>query len=602
MSFELLNQEQKTAVMAPEADVLVLAGAGSGKTRVLVERVAWLIQNGASPYEIACATFTRAAAAEMQRRLVDRVGARDARKVALSTLHGLGLRLVSRYGESIGLRSGNVSVYTQLETQALLEHEGEMLGLFVKGKWKHGKKALDCIFERMERYGEPCPEDSPWFPLVRAFESACRANNALPYYGLIHGLAAMAEMGKVREYTNWKYLLVDEAQDLDAMQWRALAAIQNHADNGELYAVGDLSQSIYGFRGAVPEYLQKMTDSGKLAVYELKSNYRSQPPIVAAANSLISHNKSHRALEMKPMRPNGCPCVDILENMDSAGLADSISRTFYAFPPTILCRNNRMLDKISSELSARGVKHRRIGKTTSALRGPLFVKANAFLKCCANPFDETAFLLAHKGLGINAETYAACRLEAAQSGKSAWQAWLACLDEEEHANIPGPETRVSEAKKLFAGGFYCFDPQDGAGAEFIEWLDSYTDQFPLANIGEYLYWLALVDVQDEIEPWDDSERMVTLMTCHASKGLEFPVVIVAGCNEGILPGKQAIKAGEAAIEDERRLMYVAVTRAKGLLQLAVRPVDKVVMETSGTQQAEPPSRFLKEMGIPQSSE
>lgn len=236
------------------------------------------------------------------------------------------------------------------------------------------------------------------------------------------------------------------------------------------------------------------------------------------------------------------------------------------------------------------------------LRGPLFVKANAFLKCCANPFDETAFLLAHKGLGINAETYAACRLEAAQSGKSAWQAWLACLDEEEHANIPGPETRVSEAKKLFAGGFYCFDPQDGAGAEFIEWLDSYTDQFPLANIGEYLYWLALVDVQDEIEPWDDSERMVTLMTCHASKGLEFPVVIVAGCNEGILPGKQAIKAGEAAIEDERRLMYVAVTRAKGLLQLAVRPVDKVVMETSGTQQAEPPSRFLKEMGIPQSSE
>ena len=111
-----------------------------------------------------------------------------------------------------------------------------------------------------------------------------------------------------------------------------------------------------------------------------------------------------------------------------------------------------------------------------------------------------------------------------------------------------------------------------------------------------------MDVQDEIEPWDDSERMVTLMTCHASKGLEFPVVIVAGCNEGILPGKQAIKAGEAAIEDERRLMYVAVTRAKGLLQLAVRPVDKVVMETSGTQQAEPPSRFLKEMGIPQSSE
>ena len=266
--FSKMNEMQKQAVFHTEGPLLILAGAGSGKTRVLVERVAWLIQNGASPYEIACATFTRAAAAEMQRRLVDRVGARDARKVALSTLHGLGLRLVSRYGESIGLRSGNVSVYTQLETQALLEHEGEMLGLFVKGKWKHGKKALDCIFERMERYGEPCPEDSPWFPLVRAFESACRANNALPYYGLIHGLAAMAEMGKVREYTNWKYLLVDEAQDLDAMQWRALAAIQNHADNGELYTVGDLSQSIYGFRGAVPRDVGESGGAIRVGVHQ----------------------------------------------------------------------------------------------------------------------------------------------------------------------------------------------------------------------------------------------------------------------------------------------------------------------------------------------
>ena len=165
MRFDSLNLEQKAAVMAPEANVLVLAGAGSGKTRTLIERVAWLIQNGASPYEIVCATFTRAAAAEMRGRLVDRIG-RLARQVSLSTLHGLGLRLMSRYGECIGLRSGSISVYTPLETQTLLEHEGEMLGLYVKGKWKHGKKMLDSIFERIEA-GEPCPEDSPYFPLVK---------------------------------------------------------------------------------------------------------------------------------------------------------------------------------------------------------------------------------------------------------------------------------------------------------------------------------------------------------------------------------------------------------------------------------------------------
>lgn len=599
MSFESLNQEQKAAVMAPEANVLVLAGAGSGKTRTLIERVAWLIQNGASPYEIVCATFTRAAATEMRGRLVDRIGARHARKVSLSTLHGLGLRLMSRYGECVGLRSGSISVYTPLEMQTLLEHEGEMLGLYVKGKWKHGKKALDGIFESIEA-GEPCPEESPYFPLVRSFEAACRANNAVPYYGLIHGLAHMAEMGKVREYTSWKYLLVDEAQDLDAMQWRALAAIQKHADKGELYAVGDLSQSIYGFRGAVPDYLQGMIEDDKLAVYELKSNYRSDKSIVDAANRLIGHNRSYRALEMQAMRPAEANAVEIINDMDSANLAAMIANTFFCFPPTVLCRNNRMLDKISAELSALGVKHRRIGKTTSALRSPLFVKANAFLKCCANPFDETAFLMCHKGLGISAKAYADCRVLAAQTGQSSWQVWLAVLEEKDRASLPLADTVMQEVKTWFDQGKYSFDPQDGDKADFMAWLGAYLDQFPLAKLADYLDWLALADVQDEIKQRnnDESEKLITLMTCHAAKGLEFPVVILAGCNESVLPGKQAIKAGEAAIEDERRIMYVAVTRARDLLILAVRPTSTTATGTAlEGRSCELPSRFLCEMGL-----
>ena len=595
MRFDSLNLEQKAAVMAPEANVLVLAGAGSGKTRTLIERVAWLIQNSASPYEIVCATFTRAAAAEMRGRLVDRIG-RLARQVSLSTLHGLGLRLMSRYGECIGLRSGSISVYTPLETQTLLEHEGEMLGLYVKGKWKHGKKLLDGIFERIEA-GEPCPEDSPYFPLVRCFEAAYRANNAVPYYGLIHGLAHMAEMGKIREYTNWKYLLVDEAQDLDAMQWRALAAIQKHADKGELYAVGDLSQSIYGFRGAVPGYLQGMIDDGRLKVYELKSNYRSDKAIVDAANRLIGHNRSYRALEMQAMRPANANTVEVINDMDSTALAAWIANAFFAFPPTVLCRNNRMLDKISAELAALGVKHRRIGKTTSALHSPLFVKAHALLKCCANPFDETAFLMCHKGLGLSADGYANCRVLAAQSGKSSWQVYLEVVEEKDRACLPLASTSMWEVKKWFEQGKYAFDPQDGDKAEFMAWLGAYLDKFPLSELAEYLDWLALVDVQDEIKQWndDESEKLITLMTCHAAKGLEFPIVIVAGCNEGVLPGKQAIKAGEDAIEDERRIMYVAATRPRDLLILAVRPTRKPL--SGGGNRDEPASRFLVEMGM-----
>ena len=360
-----LNAEQQAAVLADEKRVLVLAGAGSGKTRTLVERVAYLMENGASGYEIVCTTFTRAAAGDMRARLEARIG-REARKVTVSTFHGLGLGLLKRYGHHIGLRYGNLTVYTPLEMEALLQHCGEMLGLYVKGKWKHGKKPLDAMFAAMEREGrKPKPE-------------------------LIRGLVELAEAGKVREYTNWKYLLVDEVQDLDPMQWRALNAILEHTEGSELYAVGDISQSIYGFRGAVPEHLQSLISAGELTVYELRSNYRSAPAIVKAANNLIRHNTSHRVLEMQAIRPaqKDAPRALVLaRGADSAGLAELLAVCEWEFPPVVLCRNNRMLDKISEELSARNVPHKRIGKRTSALHSPLFVKANAALKCIVNqPF------------------------------------------------------------------------------------------------------------------------------------------------------------------------------------------------------------------------
>lgn len=391
MSFDELNQEQQSAVLAREKRVLVLAGAGSGKTRTLVERVAHLIEHGASGYEIVCTTFTRAAAGEMRARLEARIG-KEAYKVTVSTFHGLGLGLLKKYGHHIGLRYGNLTVYTPLETETLLQHCGEQLGLYGKGKWKHGRRELDHVFAQIEQ-GEN-PGDSPYAPLVNTFTAACRQNNALPYYGLIQGLVEMAEEGKVREFTSWKYFLVDEAQDMDNMQWRALTGMMEHREESELYAVGDISQSIYGFRGAVPERLQSLIDADALTVYELQSNYRSAPDIVYAANNLISHNTSHRVIEMRAMC-DATTGVEFLTNADSANLVEHIGREEWLHPPVVLCRNNRMLDKISQELTAREIPHKRIGKRTTALHSPLFVKANAALKCIVNPFDETAFLLAH---------------------------------------------------------------------------------------------------------------------------------------------------------------------------------------------------------------
>lgn len=588
MSFEL-NQEQQAAVLAREKKVLVLAGAGSGKTRTLVERVAHLIEHGASGYEIVCTTFTRAAAGEMRARLEARIG-REAHKVTVSTLHGLGLGLLKKYGHHIGLRYGNLTVYTPLETETLIRHCGEQLGMYANGKWKHGKKTLDDMFTLLEQSGKKIGTTLPYYSVLQAFEAACRQNNAMPYYGLIHGLVELAKAGKIREFTNWKYLLVDEVQDLDIMQWNALRAIIGNTEDVELYAVGDLSQSIYGFRGAIPGYLQALIDENKLTVYELRHNYRSFPDIVSAANCLIRHNTSHRVLTMQSMRDDVPHALATIPNADSSRLADILAaRHGWPHPPVVLCRNNRMLDKLSEELTARGVAHKRIGKRTTALHSPLFVKANAALKCIVNPFDETAFLLAHTGIGLDAGDYAHIRVRAAEEGKSCFEVYRGDLSVDILEAMPSESSTVKDVLGWFHSGGYRFDPLDGHGMEYCEWLEAYATQYPTATVTEYLDWLALVGVQDEM-PAKDEEPGILLMTCHASKGLEFPCVIIAGCNEGVMPSKQAVKSGDADdMEDERRLMYVACTRAMHSLILAVRP------EKEGS--GESPSRFLTELGL-----
>ena len=595
MSLDDLNAEQRAAVLAPEDRVLVLAGAGSGKTRTLVERVAHMLEHGASGYEIVCVTFTRAAAAEMRNRLKNSIG-REAGEITVSTFHGLGLALLKKYGQHIGLRYGRLTVYTPLETDALLEHCGEMLGLFSKGKWKPGKRDLDAFMAALERgESDEALRESPYAPLRAAFEAACLQNNALPYYGLVQGLVKLAEAGIVRQYTSWQHFLVDEVQDMDKMQWEALRLMLMRK-GASLFAVGDIAQSIYSFRGAVPHYLQSLIEAGKLAVYELRSNYRSMPDIVRMANALIRHNASHRTIEMQPVATQDSPAVLCAPDMNSAALADQLVRE-KAAGTAVLCRNNRMLDKLSRELAARGAPHLRIGRSTDDLRSPLFVRANALLKCIVNPYDETAFLLAHRALGITAQQYANIRVTAAAEGKSSFTVYQENLTIEELSVFPPEDATVAQARDFFAGEHsYHFDPADGDRENYLDWLAAYATAHPDNSIADYLDWIALADAQDEM-PAGDLRPDLVLMTCHAAKGLEFERVFIAGCNEGVLPGRQALTAEKKghpeAMEDERRLMYVAVTRAQRRLVLAVRPTESHFPASC----SEPPSRFLAEMNI-----
>lgn len=207
-----------------------------------------------------------------------------------------------------------------------------------------------------------------------------------------------------------------------------------------------------------------------------------------------------------------------------------------------------------------------------------------------------AFLLAHKGLKVPAEEYSEHCQAAFENDTSAFQEFIRA-DAGRTATLPNGDNKVSEALAWFASGQYEFDPEDGESGSYLAWLHAYIDQNPLSSVSEYLDWVALADMQDELAIDDPDNAGLLLMTCHASKGLQFPTVIIAGCNDGVMPSKQALKLGEQGIEDERRLMYVAVTRPKNRLILAICLQMPSGIYEALRAQLEPPSRFLAEMGI-----
>ena len=291
-----LDPQQKKAVITESKKVLVISGAGSGKTRVLTERIAYLIeQKKVSPYEILAFTFTRRAAGEMNSRLENRIEGK-AHKVTMSTMHALGLNMIHKFGETIGLRNKTVTVYSEWEESYLLKEVAIELGIFKK-TWKiPKKKVIDPMFAAYyERGIEPTRFD-PGYGLFKAFIHRCKENNALTYGALLIGLEML--IPTMAKYLHYRHILVDEVQDIDPLQWQIINKLCA-AFNASLFTVGDIDQSIYSFRGAVPEYLIEHQD--KFNIYRIETNYRSDAYIVQGANNLISHNQDRLEKTMRPL-------------------------------------------------------------------------------------------------------------------------------------------------------------------------------------------------------------------------------------------------------------------------------------------------------------
>ena len=566
-----LDLQQLAAVKSPHPNTLVIAGAGSGKTRVLVERIAYLIKHRkTSPTEILAITFTRKAAGEMTRRLEKRLGARDAHRLRIGTIHAVALRYIRMWGDSLGFRPSTVTVYGDWEEKFLMVDTAKLV------KAKPGYKGA---VEKYYQTGNAPEPDDPHDRFFKVFMNRLRSNNSMTYGMLLANMKAL-----VPEITNrpLKHILVDEAQDLDTLQWHIIQYLQS-LSGCAVFAVGDIDQSIYAWRGAVPAYLLSLSSSYE--VFKLESNYRSATVVVAAANALIKHNGRRIEKTMHPHRQDPGRLV-VKTDMDSAAVAAYLRELQDKHGSVaVLSRAHVLLVKLSQELAELGVAHHYCGQKGRIMQSEEFRRAHAVFKLIVNPHDQFSFALARPHLGIDDLQYLAILEDAGKNYTSHVESWLKLHADEHWVSVfsEGKAWPLSRVVEYLIGTIP--GPDFAAPAEIALGFAAHN-----AKLRDYLDWVATFDLQEEVQ--DPGQAGIQLMTVHAAKGLEFPVVVIVGLNEGILPSKQAISAGD--VEEERRLAYVAMTRAEDFLILCVRPEKS---ESNGKAYTNPPSRFLNEVEL-----
>ncbi|MBW2363460.1 MAG: UvrD-helicase domain-containing protein, partial [Deltaproteobacteria bacterium] len=446
--------------------------------------------------------------------------------------------------------------------------------------WKPKKKDVDKAFNDYYNSGIAPEKEDPAYKIFKVFAARLRENNSLTYGSILTGLHLL--LPHIKQYLKYKHVMTDESQDSDSLQWYLVRKIQRIC-KATLFCVADPDQSIYGWRGADTEYL--IRNQAEFTTYELEINYRSEGDIVEAANSLISHNKNRIEKTMVADKDANSP-IEIKNNLDSAGIAKMcafLEKESPGVKRAVLGRNHFLLEKMSQIMEDAKIPHTYVGKESKLTNSEDFRRFHAFLKLIVNPYDNFAFLLIRDILDISIEDHAKIRFEAAKEGKSHFQVWSAGGWQDDYFN---QFVEYDFAEKVGSAVSGKFDATKIV--KFINESPALTNNdHPVECIRKYLDWLAVYDLQDEIR---EETKGLQLMTMHASKGLEFPTVIIAGMNQGILPSKRATDIEE--LEAERRLFFVAITRAEDKLIITTRPETS---EFHGKVRVEPVSMFVGEL-------
>lgn len=575
-----LTEEQKTVVETKERNVLVVAGPGSGKTRCIVERVAWLKEHGESMFDVMAITFTRKAAAELKERIEERIGS-DARHITVGTIHSVALDAIRTY-------SANYHAPTVMdpgEEKRLLEYVAARTGIFNGKRWKIPKKKLDEVFSRYYETGEAPGRHDRAYDLFTAFRAECHRTRSLPYGEILIMFRDMIDM--TAKYRRYRHIIVDECQDNDILQWYIIDRLAK-THNADTFCVGDLNQSIYEWRGAVPRHLEAMAENGMMEVMALTRNFRSGPGIVKAANRLIEFNESRLEFKMTANPTNaGSGKVTVFRNMDSHGVAESVIKplleSMAIHNVAVLGRTHFLLKALANELDEMGIPYHYVNDDPTLANTPESAAFRAYLKLIYNQYDDAAFrFLVDCGvIPVAIDTLYNMEREAIRSDKCLLQVYRERPGKKGEFSISGSFTELLDrAKESLVG---TFSPDHEKVFEFYDAALHWYSTVEAGTVKQFLDWLATKNVQDNLKP-----DMLQLMTIHAAKGLEFQTVVIVGCNEELLPHKNAIKKGD--ISEERRLMYVAMTRAEDHLVLCVRP-------ESGERFQNPVSRFIWESGV-----
>jgi DNA helicase-2/ATP-dependent DNA helicase PcrA len=617
-----LNERQREAVSAGDGPTLVLAGAGSGKTRVIVHRIVYLVQSrSVSPDAILAVTFTNKAADEMRRRVQDLLP-RPATDLSIHTFHALCLRLLRRFGEDVSL-SPAFTVYGEDERRTLLRRVLREMGL-AERDYPLSRVSASISARKNQAFTQRDTGtlDPNIAMAAERYQRELEAAGGVDFDDLLlRGVELLECSERAQSYAarRFRHVLVDEYQDTNRVQYRLLRLLAPH---GNLFVVGDEDQSIYNFRGAdLRNILDFERDFPGARVVKLDVNYRSTAAILRAASGVIGHNVERKGKTLVPSLPEG-ERIHLHEADDereeaahACGIIERLRRQDPECRVAVLLRTHAQTRAFEEELVRRNVPHQVLGGLRFYERREI-KDALAYLRLVHNRADDASFLRAVNvpPRGVGDATQALLGERARARGVSLWEASEALLEGDEVSGrarvgltafrtlIEGLSARLVSKKPslslkaiLEESGLLASLLAEGetAARERRENLDQL-----VASALEYeggARERSLPGFLDRVSLLTDADTLETpapclLMTLHAAKGLEFDAVFLGGLEEGLFPHVRAA-GSKPALEEERRLFYVGLTRARSRLFLSyARSRFLSYLSTSRA-----PSRFLSEI-------